>query len=628
MPKLMAGYPGPLYIDGITDDELLEKLAEARNNHGAILEKCREVRDTYNNDIVLPVPELGTEEAPAVPNLLSTGLDGHSQRIASTAPAVSFPAQDDGHTSIARHRAKMRRDVVYGWWDGSNLELLRYRMARHYSGYGATYLLIRPDSNLIAPRYIVKNPLNTYAIGTIDERLELDECIFTSRQNGRWIAQEYPGVQGQLRGLAGDKWVTEEFEIVEYVSCDEWVTVARLPEGSQPRHWTLGAPSLRCVRLDRIPNRIGVCPVIPGGRFGLDRVIGQFEQLTGMYVTQAELQALEIIAARRDVFPDVYLEGLPNQNPVVLKEANGIKGVMGKVMGGRIINLAHPPGYQTNTTIDRIERNARTTGRIPSEFGGESGTNIRTNARGNTVVSSTVDFGIQEAQVLFSAVFEKANKVAIEVDLAYYGKRKKTYYLGARNMKARTEDQYTPEDLWTTNRHKVHYSHPGSDTNQLTIAILQLVGASMMSKRTGMEMHPLIDDAEHEHDMFQAEQLESAMLASLTQQASSGAIPPADLARIAELVAQDRKELFEAIKQVQEEAQKRQATPAPADAPEAQPGLAQPGMGAEQPAIPEPPQGSRNLLSLLTSTRLPQMSLGAERGDVVNQTAGTQAFRG
>jgi len=622
VPKLMVGGYGPKYLEGIPDDDIIAKLVQWRLERGPILDRLRELRDTYNGDIVLPLPELDQEEYPAVPNLLNMGLDGHAQRTASTMPGMVFPA--DGNTATARTRARMRKDVVHGWWDGSNWQLRRYRAARHYHGYGAFYLFVRPDNTLKAPKFELRNPLNTYHPGDIDEDLRLDECIFTSRQSGRWIAENYPGTSYRLSGIGGKDWASIAWEIVEYVSCDEWVTLCRLPgDHFDAKPWEARVRGGECVRLDRVPNRTGVCPLVPGGRFGLDSVVSQFSQLTGMYITQAMLQALEIIATKRDIFADVYLEGFPNSNPVVITEADGIRGKMGKVMGGRIVPVTHPPGYQTNVTIDRIERNARTTGRVPSEFGGESSTNVRTGRRGDAVMSSTIDFGIQEAQVLMGAVMQKANQVAIEVDLAYYGPRRKTYYLGATNQKARRQDEYVPDELWTTNQHSVTFSHPGSDTSQLVIATLQLVGAGLLSKSTAMAMIPYIDDAEFEHDNYQAEQLESAMLASLTQQASSGAIPPADLARIAELVKTDRAELFEAIQKVQEEAQKRQAEQVPAEDPAAQPGLAQPGMGAEQPTIPEPGQGGRNLLSLLTQTRLPQMSIAAEQGNA-SQISGIQ----
>ena len=110
-----------------------------------------------------------------------------------------------------------------------------------------------------------------------------------------------------------------------------------------------------------------------------------------------------------------------------------------------------------------------------------------------------------------------------------------------------------------------------------------------MSKRSFMSIDPLIEDPEFEHDSVIAEQLESALLTSIQQQAAEGVIPPADLARIMDLVANNQLELAQAVDRVQKEAQERQAKQVDAAAPEAQPGLAAPGMGAEARSVAAPP---------------------------------------
>jgi hypothetical protein len=119
-----------------------------------------------------------------------------------------------------------------------------------------------------------------------------------------------------------------------------------------------------------------------------------------------------------------------------------------------------------------------------------------------------------------------------------------------------------------------------------------------LSKRAFMQIDPLVEDAETEHDAVISESLEQALLASLATQASQGAIPPGDLARITDLVISDQAELADAIQQVQREAQERQAEEVPAGAPATMPGLAQPGAGAE--ATPATPQaGQPSLRELL-----------------------------
>jgi hypothetical protein len=129
-----------------------------------------------------------------------------------------------------------------------------------------------------------------------------------------------------------------------------------------------------------------------------------------------------------------------------------------------------------------------------------------------------------------------------------------------------------------------------------------MIGTGMMSTRTAMEIHPFIDDAEEESDRITVEGLQRAMQAAIETQASQGAIPPIDVARMMQLVKSNKMELAEAIMQAQKESQERQAAEAPPGDPSLQPGLGAPGMGAEAtPAVPEVEPSAQNLASVLGS---------------------------
>ena len=241
--------------------------------------------------------------------------------------------------------------------------------------------------------------------------------------------------------------------------------------------------------------------------------------------------------------------------------------------------MALQPGYMTNPAVDRLERAQRLTAGIPPEFGGESSTNIRTGRRGDSVLSAAVDFPVQEAQRIMARALQEENKLAIEMSKAYAGNRGKSFYVTTKNAKGTVD--YTPNTNFDSSDNVVSYSQAGSDINNLVIGGGQRVGMGTMSKMSFMAIDPLVEDPEFEHDSVIAEQLEAALLSSLQQQAAEGAIPPADLARIMDLVANNELELAEAVERVQKEAQERQAKEVEAMSAEAMPGLAQPGMGAE-----------------------------------------------
>jgi hypothetical protein len=233
----------------------------------------------------------------------------------------------------------------------------------------------------------------------------------------------------------------------------------------------------------------------------------------------------------------------------------------------------------TNPAIDRLERAQRLTAGIPQEFGGESTSNIRTGRRGDAVLSAVVDFTVQEAQRIMSRSLQEENRVAVDIAKAYAGGRKRSFYVSTKNAKGAVE--YRPNENFDSTDNVVSYSHPGADINNLVIGGGQRVGMGTMSKRSFMAIDPLVDDPEFEHDTVIGEQLEQALLSSVQQQAAEGILPPADLARIMDLVVNNEMELAGAVEKVQKEAQERQAEQVSPLAPEAQPGLALPGMGAE-----------------------------------------------
>jgi hypothetical protein len=134
-----------------------------------------------------------------------------------------------------------------------------------------------------------------------------------------------------------------------------------------------------------------------------------------------------------------------------------------------------------------------------------------------------------------------------------------------------------------------------------------------MSKESAREADPLITDPELEKDRITAESMEAVLLSSIQAQAAdpNGPYQPEDLAYLTKLTVEENVPLYEAVRRTNERAQERQATAVPAGSPEAQPGLAAPGMGAEAPAGPA---GGGGIEGLLASLGGPQAGASAQPG--------------
>ena len=582
----------------ISVDEIVAIYGSRAQATDQIKSRMRTLRDYYNGDVIVPLPELNSDEQSAVANLLAQGLDQTAMRIASTRPDIYCPPTDPARKR-SRDNSEIKRKALFGWWENSRMDLQLAKRARYLIGYSNTVTQLRWNETTGCPEWHLRDPLTAYPatlLGVDDMRPR--DCIFGYERPLGWLHSSYPEA-GRVFQADSDAGPDTAIELIEYVGPEETVLIAMRGPVKTGMFATspYGSESNLVVELERVTNRLEQTPVVIAQRISLDASQGQFDGILGMYQMQARLMALEVIAVQKGVFPDTWLIGRQGETPQIVNPADGLTGEVGVIRGGDLRDMQMQPGYMTNPAIDRLERAQRLTAGIPPEFGGESTTNIRTGRRGDAVLSAVVDFPVQEAQRIMARSLQEENEIAINMAKTYAGNKGKSFYVTTKNAKGRVD--YTPNTNFDSTDNVVTYSQAGADINNLVVGGGQRVGMGTMSKRSFMAIDPLVEDPEFEHDAVVSEQLEQALLASIQQQASEGVIPPADLARIMELVSTNQLELAEAVEKVQKEAQERQAEQVDAAAPEAQPGLAAPGMGAESRSIAAPPGGGGGLGELL-----------------------------
>ena len=56
-------------------EDIVDLFYTRSQNHAGVKARMRHVRDHYNGDVVVPLPEIDTTESAAVANLLAQGLD-------------------------------------------------------------------------------------------------------------------------------------------------------------------------------------------------------------------------------------------------------------------------------------------------------------------------------------------------------------------------------------------------------------------------------------------------------------------------------------------------------------------------------------------------------------------------
>lgn len=594
-------------------DQIVALLEDRKKQQSIGFSRMQQVCNLYNSEIAVPLPELNKNELPAVANLATQGIDQYGMRIASVLADIWYPSLKPG---MKKHDedARTRKQAAHGMLERNDYKLIHRRRARWFVAYTSAPVLIGWNARLESSSWQPMSPLGTFPAPTTNpDDVHPPDCIFTYRRTFGWLTDNYPV---EARRLKGNPKRDDPVTVLLYADGEQMTLGASVDAIQTPDDLYLPVRHGDShVHLATVRNRAEVAPGIVPGRITLDRPMGMIDSMVGQYVQEAEFMALATIAARKAIFPDLWLVAPNGGNAQIVKPANGLRGEVGKVTGGTIQAIQPQPGYLTMPVMDRLRENQRLTAGIPSDLTGEAGTNVRTGRRASQLVSAVVDFPVQEAQEVFAASLREELVVAAAFEKAYSDDAPKSVFVSWKG--ARGQITYNPKELWADAPPPVvDYAYAGTDAAGLVIEGGQRLGMGTLSRRSFMEIDPLVKDAEFEYDRIASEGLRDALLNSIRSQAEQGAIPPADIARIAELVETDKLEVHAAVAQVQKEAQERQAQQVEATAPEAQPGLAMPGAGAESAAIPPPPDSMSNLNSLLMKLRGPQMTTPAEEAFV------------
>jgi hypothetical protein len=617
-----------------TIDQILSLYKQRITLYGPMHSKMRIIQSIYNGTAQVPLPDMERTEMPSVPNLLAQGVDQMAGRIASVVPNVVFAEKNSNRTE--QRRVATANRVVTGWWQEDRLMMKMKQRARHLIAYGMSPVVVRWHGKENRPTWHVRHPLETFpSPDLIPGAVQPSDVIFAYRRSVGWL--QSMGYGAQVAAVTGkfDMRPDASLLLIEYVDdyCTQLILTAHSNGDNTYGEWSsLGSGTMRGVILEYTEFPDSEMPATVPTRLSLDGASGQFDNMIGMYYMQARLMALETIAVEKGIFPDTYLESRPGEVARFIDGPHdGRTGLVSVVAGGSIREIQSQPGYLTNPTIDRLERNQRVTAGIPAEFGGESSSNIRTGRRGDAVLSAVIDFPVAEAQETFAYSLEEENEIAISLAKSYAGDTTTTIYVGTGNSTRAVT--YVPNVVFPESDHVVSYPATGTDVNSLIIGLGQRIGLGIMSKETAASLDPFIDNPEVEHDRIIAEGLEQALVASIQQQAAGGQIPPLVLAKIMQIVKDDRLEIAEALQKVTEEARKEQERAAMAQQQQQQQqmtmeqAMAGATMGATMgpqaaaavgSPIPGAGQGMQDLGALLGSLRRPGMTVqpmrGVERG--------------
>lgn len=586
-------------------DEIVVITRSMMNEQEPWVAAMREINLRYRGDYVIPFPDMQQEPKlpPLTPALVGEAVDQLGMRAAQVDPTIFCPALEPDKRRGARSQeyASIRRRSIYASLKKSMWLLQRPRLTRQIVAYNTTTIVVLPDFKTGMPLPQVRDPLCSF-VEFVDPNTPRPPNFgaFVTRHSGASVRKKYPAARSENGGPISTMHTEYQWDIVEWIDEDQIVFGLLGPQWDKGDHvaqeyWTR-TPSL--LLAGPYPNMADYPIIIQPRAVTLSGMASRLGNMLGMIDLQAKMQGLDILAQQKAIFPDTYAVGRQNGNPAIVggKWKDGTEGEINLLQDIEQVGVLRTDvGQQTQQTIDRLERNFRTSTGLSPLFGGENTNSLRTGRAIDAMTNMSVDPRIMEIHNLIAQWMPCVNEAILSTWKGTWPGRKYTLVTGLAGDQAVVELE--PAKHIENCDSTVEYPFPGADIIQTTQILGSLLGTNSLSLKSFRRMHPWVNDDEGEGEQVRLEQLESAIMNSVQQQIMQGALPLPVLAIIAKKV-ESGTDIMTAIQEAEREIQEQQAAAAPPAgegqiaAPETMPGLAGgPGALMQQAAPPAAPGG-------------------------------------
>ena len=572
-----------------TFDEVVQIVLDMQRLQGPVVSKMKDILDRYDADWVLPMPSHENEPdmPPLTPMLIGEAVDQMAMRAASVRPFVTCAAIDatkaTGKGSQAM--ATKRRRILAATYHHSQWPLGRRRFFRQMSAYYTGSLVVLPDFKTCLPRIEVRDPLGTFVEPQANEQLRPPGYVaYITRHSGSHLRRSFPEVQMEMGGPIPKVEDAELWDVFEWIDEDQIMFGLLGPVRNIGTHVNQRVLTTPWKMLSQYENRLGMVPAVVPHNVSLGRIAGRIGSLLGNVDLQAKLTALDILAQEKAIFPDTYAIGRMNAQPSIIGGVwkDGREGDINMLMDVESVGvLRTTPDGRTTQLVDRLERNFRTSTGLVPQMGGETYGALRTGRGIDALAGMAVDPRIQEMHEIDEVYMPHLNKSIFETYKAFWPDRQYTLFSGWAGDVGEVE--FVPRGTIETTENTVSYAVAGADVVQQTQILGSLLGTGAISRKTFRQKHPYIDDADHEADLVEAEQIEEALKNSILQQLQTGQLPLHVASMIHGYVVTGDS-IFVAVEKAQRAMQEQQATQAPAPPPGMQaPPEAMPGLAASTP---------------------------------------------
>ena len=534
------------------------------------------------------------------PNLIQVALEDTAES-ASLVPTVRV--QPDRPTQSAKKTAAAMEQIAVSYMDMNAIDMLIPRSVMDKAAYGMSVWTVVPDLEQKIPLIERRDPRQCYPEPGFRPGDDVRRCMFAREV---YFTQLPGAYRDKLRDALGehneygDPDENSKVVLVEYYDEEEYLLTG-LYQASSSGLVAYGSSQdvPLPVELERIENKIGICPVVIGSRVSLDGEIrGQFDQVIGLLEAHIRLMGLILDYADQAVYSDIFVKDLIGEMPygggsfIEL----GPAGAIGRV----------PPAVSSlNVQADlaQLIDGIHVGGRWPKSRPGEIDQSIAS-AKFLEASAGMMNTAIRTYHQILQRQMERALRIALEVDKAYFPGPKMAAGI-LRNQEFLSEYN-ARTDIDPSHRLRVEYGLGlGRDPAQSAVLHIQYSQAEFVSKEFVQENIDGLTDVGRERSRLDVEKFRGMALAKLLQGLESGMVPNEALVKIARAreKGDDLFDLFNEyiVKPEQEmlEAQMPTGLGAPVD-PGLPPGPGGPPGGPEGPgALPPPPPGGAELLARL-----------------------------
>jgi len=565
-----------------------------------------DVAERYNNSIVFPMDDVeGEPDFPALAaQIISDSIDGFATRANDARPVITAPAVDMTAMNH-RARAETRKQAWGATYHESQLPLKMGRGYRQLFGYGTFCLWSEPDHEVKRARIHTRDPLLTYPepMGN-DEIRRPHDIAFVYGRSPQHLIRMYPEVRDLIeRNTSSDDDLWDVLEWQDELHCFLGILGKRTTSSYLRRYDAAGQVIYGDHSMDQsfllrgYPNRASIVTAVCPQTVTLDRLVSAISRIVPHTDVLNKLAALNYISAEKGVFPHIFVLGENQLEPELLGGVfhDGRSGKVNLLQNARAVSpLSLGPSPQIREQMSDLERASRLSSGNPAVFQGEGSGSIRSGQTVSQLAGYSVDPRLKEAHEVMAYALQLVNESDAAIELGYWPRQQYTVFSGWQG--ANRHVKYRPVDIWEeSTENVVAYPMPGMDAQNATVAIASLNQARMMSRRTGMAKHPLVEDPDGEERMMIEESFDDAIVMTAVGLVTSGQLAWTDLANVRKYIRAGMTP-EDAIGKAQKEAQERQATEAPppqpgqAAPPEAMPGLNAPEAGGQM-APPAAPQG-------------------------------------